>query len=139
RGGGAREARGARRAVAGARAEGRGRRDVRRARPRGQLRGALRARERCSPTRAGSAENSRRWIHVACPLHSARMSKTAWGGRFGEEPDARMARFGASVDVDARLAAEDVRGSIAHARMLGERGILTAEDVAKIVAGLEAI
>lgn len=57
------------------------------------------------------------------------MSDKVWGGRFQEEPDAQAATFSASVDVDKRLAPQDVRGSIAHARMLGARGILSAEDV----------
>jgi argininosuccinate lyase len=64
------------------------------------------------------------------------MSEKSWGGRFAEELDARAAKFSASVDVDKRLAPQDVRGSIAHARMLGARGILGAADVQRIVDGL---
>ena len=64
------------------------------------------------------------------------MSEKSWGGRFAEELDARAAAFSASVDVDKRLAPYDVRGSIAHARMLGARGILNADDVQRIVDGL---
>ncbi len=67
------------------------------------------------------------------------MSTKAWGGRFDEEPSELAARFGASVHVDARLAPEDIRGSIAHARMLAARGIIPQADAAKIVAGLEQI
>jgi argininosuccinate lyase len=67
------------------------------------------------------------------------MSDKAWGGRFAEEPAELAARFSASVDVDKRLAPQDIRGSIAHARMLGARGILAQDDVARIVAGLERI
>ena len=67
------------------------------------------------------------------------MSTKAWGGRFEEEPNELAARFGASVDVDARLAPEDIRGSIAHARMLEARGIISAADAEKIVAGLTRI
>jgi argininosuccinate lyase len=67
------------------------------------------------------------------------MSDKAWGGRFAEEPAELAARFSASVDVDKRLAPQDIRGSIAHARMLGARGILAEDDVARIVAGLERI
>ncbi len=67
------------------------------------------------------------------------MSEKAWGGRFEEELDPVAARFSASVDVDKRLAPEDIRGSIAHARMLGRRGIISAEDADKIVAGLELL
>ena len=67
------------------------------------------------------------------------MSTKAWGGRFDEEPSELAARFGASVDVDSRLAQEDIRGSIAHARMLAARGIISGADADKIVAGLERI
>ncbi|HKU42037.1 MAG TPA: argininosuccinate lyase [Polyangiales bacterium] len=67
------------------------------------------------------------------------MSEKSWGGRFQEELDAQAAAFSASVDVDKRLAPEDIRGSIAHARMLGARGILDAADVARIEAGLRQI
>jgi argininosuccinate lyase len=67
------------------------------------------------------------------------MSDTKWGGRFEQTPDAQAAAFSASVDVDKRLAREDIRGSIAHARMLGARGVLISEDVDRIVAGLTQI
>ncbi|MDD9933228.1 MAG: argininosuccinate lyase [Myxococcales bacterium] len=67
------------------------------------------------------------------------MSKKAWGGRFDEDMDAAALAFSESVSFDQRLAPQDIRGSIAHARMLGERGILSADDVQKIVQGLEEI
>jgi argininosuccinate lyase len=67
------------------------------------------------------------------------MSDKAWGGRFTEEPAELAARFSASVDVDKRLAPQDIRGSIAHARMLGARGILSPDDVTRIVDGLTRI
>jgi argininosuccinate lyase len=67
------------------------------------------------------------------------MSDKAWGGRFDQEPAEIAARFSASIDVDKRLAPQDIRGSIAHARMLGARGILAADDVTRIVSGLERI
>jgi argininosuccinate lyase len=67
------------------------------------------------------------------------MTKTAWGGRFDQEPDALAARFSASVAVDSRLALADIRGSIAHARMLAAQGILSADDASAIVRGLETI
>jgi argininosuccinate lyase len=62
-----------------------------------------------------------------------------WGGRFGVAPDAIMQKINASIDVDKRLYAEDIAGSIAHARMLAKQGILTAKDAAKIVDGLEKV
>jgi argininosuccinate lyase len=67
------------------------------------------------------------------------MSDKAWGGRFDEELDGVAARVNASVDVDRRLGPEDVRGSIAHVRMLAQRGIVSAEDAEKIEAGLRRI
>lgn len=66
------------------------------------------------------------------------MSKL-WGGRFEESTDDLMARLGESVSFDARLAPWDVRGSIAHARMLGKQGIIKKSDADKIVKGLQAI
>ncbi len=67
------------------------------------------------------------------------MSEKSWGGRFEQDLDAQAAAFSASVDVDKRLAPQDIRGSIAHARMLGARGVLSAQDVERIVSGLTAI
>ena len=45
-----------------------------------------------------------------------------WGGRFDDEPDARMADFTRSIDVDAELALDDIAGSIAHVRGPRPRG-----------------
>lgn len=67
------------------------------------------------------------------------MSDKPWGGRFSEELDAIAARFSASVDVDGRLWPQDIEGSIAHVRMLGDRDILSKRDVTRIVEGLERI
>ena len=62
-----------------------------------------------------------------------------WGGRFKEDSDALVQTFGASVDIDKRMALEDIDGSIAHASMLMAQGILTEEELASIQVGLEAI
>ena len=62
-----------------------------------------------------------------------------WAGRFTEPTDALVERFTESVSFDRRLAKHDIRGSIAHATMLAEVGVLTAEDRDAIVAGLEGI
>jgi argininosuccinate lyase len=67
------------------------------------------------------------------------MANTSWGGRFESELDKSAARFSASVDVDKRLASQDIRGSIAHVRMLGKQGILPVKDVERIIRGLESI
>jgi argininosuccinate lyase len=62
-----------------------------------------------------------------------------WGGRFGEESDARVAEFTRSIQVDAALAADDLRASIAHVRGLGRTGVLTDDEVAQLVGGLEGL
>jgi len=62
-----------------------------------------------------------------------------WGGRFAGRTDPRVEAFSQSVSFDHRLAACDVRGSIAHAEMLGARGIVPKGDARKIVSGLKAI
>ena len=62
-----------------------------------------------------------------------------WGGRFNEPTDAFVEDFTASVGFDRRLYRQDIAGSIAHATMLARVGVLSAEDAASIVSGLEAI
>ncbi len=59
-----------------------------------------------------------------------------WGGRFDEPGDARVADFTRSVDLDRVLALDDLAGSIAHVRGLGRAGLLGADEVEAIVAGL---
>ena len=66
-------------------------------------------------------------------------SQAMWGGRFSEAPDELVASFNASISVDRVLAEHDVRGSIAHATMLQEAGILTADEAATITDGLQAV
>ncbi|HET8726701.1 MAG TPA: lyase family protein, partial [Alphaproteobacteria bacterium] len=60
----------------------------------------------------------------------------AWGGRFAEAPDRRLEAYNASVTFDVRLIREDIRGSIAHARMLGRQGIIVPDDAATLERGL---
>ena len=62
-----------------------------------------------------------------------------WGGRFGSSPAEAFERLNASIPFDIRLAPYDVRGSIAHARMLGEKRILSQEESGELVRGLEAV
>jgi argininosuccinate lyase len=62
-----------------------------------------------------------------------------WGGRFGEAADERAADFTRSIEVDAVLALDDLYGSIAHVRGLGRAELLTAEEVARLVDGLEGL
>lgn len=65
--------------------------------------------------------------------------KSLWGGRFEQAPDAALQGFGASLPVDRRLWRQDIAASRAHAHMLADRGIITAEDAALILDGLSAI
>lgn len=62
-----------------------------------------------------------------------------WGGRFDEGPTEAMLRFNTSIEEDKRLAMEDIDGSIAHASMLGETGILSDKETATLVDGLNQI
>jgi len=62
-----------------------------------------------------------------------------WGGRFASGPAAIMEEINASIDFDKRLAPQDVRGSLAHAAMLGQTGILAPDDVGAIESGLKRI
>jgi argininosuccinate lyase len=63
----------------------------------------------------------------------------AWSGRFSEPVAELVKRYTASVDFDRRLALHDIRGSLAHARMLARQGIIGAQDLADIERGMEAI
>ena len=62
-----------------------------------------------------------------------------WGGRFASGPDAIMEEINASIDFDKRLAAQDIRGSKAHAAMLAATGIISKDDAAAITEGLTQI
>ncbi len=62
-----------------------------------------------------------------------------WGGRFGAGPSAIMAEINASIDIDKRLARQDIAGSKAHAAMLAAVGVLTAKDAATIETGLDQV
>ncbi|WP_370279289.1 argininosuccinate lyase [Pontibacterium sp.] len=62
-----------------------------------------------------------------------------WGGRFNEPTDAFVARFTASVEFDQRMYLQDIRGSIAHAKMLTKAGVLTEEERDDIIRGLGEI
>jgi len=65
--------------------------------------------------------------------------KKLWGGRFSESTDAFVEEFTESISFDKELALYDIKGSIAHAKMLGKQGIIPQEDAEKIVKGLQEI
>ena len=62
-----------------------------------------------------------------------------WGGRFGKETDSLVNDFNASIQFDFRLYREDIQGSMAHAKMLADCGIISQEDQEQIAAGLQEI
>lgn len=62
-----------------------------------------------------------------------------WGGRFTAEASDWVQAFGASIQFDQAMAAEDLEGSLAHVAMLGQTGILTTEETAQITAGLHKL
>src|SRR5437773_9757038 len=63
----------------------------------------------------------------------------AWGGRFEAKTDPRVEKFTESISFDARLAAVDIRGSQAHARMLAHVGLITPAECQSICTTLDAI
>ncbi len=67
------------------------------------------------------------------------MSDKLWGGRFAKGTDALVEDFHSSISFDKRLYRQDIQGSVAHAAMLGEQDIITKEDAAKIIEGLNAV
>ncbi|WP_019834180.1 argininosuccinate lyase [Sphingomonas sp. PR090111-T3T-6A] len=62
-----------------------------------------------------------------------------WGGRFAEGPAAVMREINASIPFDKRLWKQDIAGSKAHVAMLGAQGIIPADDVSAIDAGLDRV
>lgn len=62
-----------------------------------------------------------------------------WGGRFSESNAAIMQAINASIDIDKRMYAQDIQGSMAHARMLASQGIITTADAEAICEGLTQI
>ncbi len=62
-----------------------------------------------------------------------------WGGRFTKETDKLVNNFNASISFDQKFYRQDITGSIAHATMLGEAGIITKEESMQIQNGLSCI
>ena len=67
------------------------------------------------------------------------MSHKTWGGRFSGDTDSRVEAFTESISFDQRLYRHDILASQAHARMLAEVGLLTADEAERIVATLDQI
>ena len=67
------------------------------------------------------------------------MADMMWAGRFSKQVDDRVNDFNSSVSFDARMYRQDIQGSVAHATMLGECGIIDIEESLAIVEGLKGI
>src|SRR5947209_13863592 len=67
------------------------------------------------------------------------MTQKTWGGRFTGETDDRVEAFTESISFDRRLYRQDVTASKAHARMLAEVGLLTADEAERIATTLDTI
>ena len=72
-------------------------------------------------------------------LHAAPQTAYTWAGRFSEPMSELVKRYTASVGFDQRLWRQDIRGSLAHARMLARRNIISAADLADIERGMAQI
>ena len=66
-------------------------------------------------------------------------SSAMWGGRFSAGPSAVMEAINASIDIDQRMADQDIDGSLAHSRMLAATGVISSADAAAIQRGLEQV
>jgi argininosuccinate lyase len=62
-----------------------------------------------------------------------------WAGRFSEPMSDLVKRYTASVDFDKRMWRQDIRGSLAHAKMLAKQGIIAAQDLADIERGMQQV
>ncbi len=72
-------------------------------------------------------------------MQQSENQKKLWGGRFSVSTDSLMEAFSASVDFDWRLYRQDIRGSLAHARMLTSVGVLSQQEMEQIDNGLRQI
>ncbi|MDX9700937.1 MAG: argininosuccinate lyase [Rhodocyclaceae bacterium] len=70
---------------------------------------------------------------------SSQNAAKAWSGRFSEPVSELVKRYTASVGFDRRMAAQDIRGSLAHARMLAAQGIIPVSDLNEIERGMAII
>jgi argininosuccinate lyase len=67
------------------------------------------------------------------------MSDKLWGGRFSEDTDALVEKFNASIDVDKRLYASDIEGSMAHLKMMAKQQIIAQDEAEMLLAGLDRV
>ncbi len=67
------------------------------------------------------------------------MAQMMWAGRSSKEVDSKVNDFNSSISFDGRMYRHDIQGSIAHATMLGEQGIISMSDSLEIIGGLKEI
>ncbi len=67
------------------------------------------------------------------------MADMMWAGRFSKQVDDTVNAFNSSIAFDGRMYRHDIQGSIAHATMLGDCGIISKEDSLEIIGGLKEI
>jgi len=67
------------------------------------------------------------------------MSNKLWDGRFSEKTHGAVERFTASIDIDSRLYAYDIEGSIAHCKTLAKAGIISEDEALDLIEGLGAV
>ena len=67
------------------------------------------------------------------------MAEMMWAGRSSQGVDSRVNAFNSSIAFDGRMYKQDIQGSIAHATMLGEQGIITMSDSLELIGGLKEI
>ncbi len=67
------------------------------------------------------------------------MNNKMWAGRSSKEVDSRVNDFNSSIKFDSRMYRQDIKGSMAHAEMLGDCGIIEKSESEKIIAGLKEI
>ncbi len=67
------------------------------------------------------------------------MSEKLWAGRFSETTDQCVEAFTSSIDIDKRLYRYDIKGSIAHCKMLAHKSIISEDEAALIIEGLGKI
>ena len=72
-------------------------------------------------------------------MSEKKTSNQMWGGRFASGPAAIMEAINASIGFDRKLYAQDIRGSLAHAEMLAQTGIISKKDQREIARGLNTI
>ena len=91
-----------------------------------------------APSRSRSPRRAKALLSRAAATRANTANKM-WGGRFAAGPAGALAAINASIDVDKRLYAQDIRASIAHADMLQRRKIIAPKDGAAIRRGLARI